>query len=171
MQIGYVDKKGCLRAGVGNIGERKFDSEWNLLTKDEGVVNKGVVELEMHRKPGRFLLEPVFEKGKGTLYVTDKRLVFLLTPTYYRAFQDCVPFTMPYGMKRMREARELKKRGWKEFVEIAVSEIKEVKAYRGYIGMHLRRNRLPGDKGRVPYSMVLQPKKKAAPLLGDLLQK
>ena len=169
MQIGYVDRKGYLKAGIGNVGEKKFDSECNLVAKnDEEWVNKGKLELSLNRQEGRFTSKAIVERGKGTLYVTHKRLVFLLEPTYYRAAQDLIPLSLPYGMKRMREAKELKKRGWKEFLEIDVSEITEVRAYLGRVGMTLRGNRLPTDRGRVKYWAALFPKKKAVALLGDL---
>ena len=159
---------GRFRSPFSEQWERVFDQKLNVMVREgEWLIRKGILEMQVLRKEGIILGELIFERGKGTLYVTNRRIAFLLTPTYMRAAQDLIPMTLLHGIERIEEARELKKRKWKEFVEVELSDVADVTPGWGCAVLRLHDNRLPIDTKPTKYQVTLMPKKKALALLGS----
>lgn len=70
-------------------------------------------------------------KEKGTLYITDQRLVFIRTPDpwlYYKTYST--PFALPEGISGAMKARDLKSMGLKVFAEIPLQDVKSFKSHK-----------------------------------------
>lgn len=78
-------------------------------------------------------------KEKGTIYITDKRLVFIRTPDpwlYYKTYST--PFALAEGIAGGLYSRDLKKLGLKVFAEIPYREVKSFKSHKKGKWMELR---------------------------------
>ena len=170
MRISYVTSKGCVIRPTGEVGERMFDPKWNLMTGEgEWMTKRGRVNLSFHRFK-RVIGNALVEEGAGELYRTNQRIVFVREPSYTRAMDDLFSLGLPYGVKRVRDARRLKKRGWKEFFEVPVSEMRKVKRFFACVEIALPHNLSPDDKGDIRYVIRLKPRQTAVELLGTLVE-
>lgn len=80
-------------------------------------------------------------KEKGTLYVTNKRLVFIREPDphlYYKTYSD--PFSLPEGLAGSRYANSIRKLGLRIYAEISFDEVTSLKSHpKGkWIEIHLK---------------------------------
>ncbi|MEE8183055.1 MAG: hypothetical protein V3T94_02770 [Thermoplasmata archaeon] len=169
MIAGFVDEEGYLRVASSGGGERRFDSDWNLIIEEnEWLIKSGSLEVAAHRREGKVLWDTILEKGFGTLYRTNRRLVFDLKPAYSRAMSDFTPFSIPDTAMRVSEARQLKKLGWKWFLEIDLKEVTSVEVLRWGLRVSLLDNLWPGDQGSVKYQLEVAPREEALALLGSV---
>lgn len=86
-------------------------------------------------------------KEKGTLYLTDKRLVFIRTPDpwlYYKTYGT--PLGLSEGIPGAMKARDLRKLGLRVFAEIPYREVIAFKSHKKGKWIELRLE----DQDRVP---------------------
>jgi len=167
--VGFIDEEGFLKVVTSGGGRRRFDSDWNLIIEEnEWLVDSGSLKVAAHRREGKVLWDPIFNAEFGRLHRTNRRLVFDMKPTYSRAMSDFTPFSIPDTVMRVSEARQLKKLGWKWFLEIALDEISSVAIHRWGLRVSLLDNRWPEDQGSVKYQLEISPKKEALALLGSI---
>lgn len=78
-------------------------------------------------------------KEKGTIYITDRRLVFIRGPDpwlYLKTYSD--PFSLPEGLTGSMYAGNLKKLGLKVFAEIPYNEVSSFRSHKNGKWMELR---------------------------------
>ncbi len=96
-------------------------------------------------------------KEKGTLYLTDTRLIFIRTPDpalYLKTYGD--PLSLSEGVSGSLKARDLKALGLKVFAELPYQEVRSFKSHRRGKWMELRLD----DEQGIPIRMNLVRRKK-----------
>jgi len=62
--------------------------------------------------------------GKGSVFVTDKRLVFVRVPNPFETLkQDSTPYALPTGMAKSMRAKWILQAGGKEYCEVRYEDI------------------------------------------------
>ncbi len=123
---------------VGDIGglDDIYDNSGKLILKQGEQVLRKVENDNIDVYRGKFGLTARtllgHTKEKGTLYLTDRRLVFIRNPDPWLAFQTYgTPFELATGLGKARYARDLKSLGLRSFVEISYSEVRSFRSKKG----------------------------------------
>jgi hypothetical protein len=167
--VGYIDEEGYAYVDENNklkpIKRRIFnESEDIILENSEIIVDKGYIGpsifISKTVKDKMTGTSMVFERGDtGRLYRTNKRLIGVRSPSAYSKIRYG---GSPFAYIDAIEARDMKKKGAKEFFELSLVEIREIKK-----GIYGRRAFCIQLKG-IEYHLWFSPKKNK--LLRNLLE-
>ena len=120
VRIGNIDGKGKI---YDDRGELILNNGEQILYKND---EKRCVDVWKGWKPSsgnNLLFNSTAEIG--TTYITNQRMIHIRTPDPYRKAKDeLTPLGVPSAIPKMMKAKELLKRGGKEYCEIYFSEIK-----------------------------------------------
>ncbi len=125
-----------MRVGdLGGLGDIYDDSGELVLEEGERVLRK-VENDDIHAWEGKHVLTGKillgYSREKGTLYLTDRRLVFIRTPDAWLAFKTHgTPLELAAGVSNARRSRDLQKLGLRIFLELYYSEIRSFKSKTG----------------------------------------
>ena len=120
MIVGYLSKDGKIydKNGVF-VGEFSLEGE-NIIERDEKFYLGGLV-----KRTGKITVKSIFEKGYCELILTNKRLLFIREIKFMEK-ASLHPFFLT-ALAEGLKARELRKMGLKEYLEISLKEIKYTK--------------------------------------------
>ncbi len=123
---------------MGDLGglEEIYDEEGRLMLKEDEEILRKVdndninVWKGKHGLTGKTLLG--YSKEKGTMYLTDRRLVFIRTPDPWLALKTHgTPLELAGGITGSLYAKDLKRLGLRHFVELYYSEVVTYKSKKG----------------------------------------
>ena len=120
MIAGYMSNDGKIYDKNGNfIKEYSLEGE-NIIERDEKFYLGGLV-----KRTGRITVKSIFEKGYCEVILTDKRLLFIREIKFMEK-ASLHPFFLT-ALAEGLKARELRRMGLKEYLEIPLTEIKYTK--------------------------------------------
>lgn len=121
MRIGNLSGLGSVYDHDGNPILREGEEVHRTVTDDNVLVAKGKSRLHSET-----LLD--ITKEKGTLYVTENRLIFLRTPDEWKKFMTYGNIIgMDLAFSESSYARELKAKGGMEYLELHYNEVESFK--------------------------------------------
>ena len=108
MIMGHVDGNGnILDQDYLPTGRNILSEEGELvLEKNEELISKEELDCGIDTKWSNFMTTSIYEGGKGILYMTSKRLVFIRKPSLWRSFSQLNPFTAPSVIPEMAKQRD-----------------------------------------------------------------
>lgn len=144
MRVGNLSGLGAVYDTEGNPILQDGEEVLREVARDNLLVRKGKSRLF-----GDTLLD--FTKEKGTLYLTNRRLIFLRTPDEWKKFRTYGHITsMDLAFSEASYARELKAKGGMEYVELPYTDVESFKAKKGkWADLHLC------DEDGVPLRVML----------------
>jgi hypothetical protein len=94
------------------------------------------------------------EPGNGTLYLTDRRIVFTRKPDPWSAGEGLmIPATFALGVGEVLRTRHIVKHGGYEFLEICLDDIAFYRRWNGHVWLLLRLNGRP-YRSEIPYELL-----------------
>ncbi len=142
---------------VGNIGGlgSVYDHNGNpILHENEDIVREiSEDNILVLKGEGRLRSKTLLDttKERGTLYLTDRRLIFLRRPDEWKKFYTYGnPFGMDVAFSEASYARELEKAGGMEYLELDYGEVKSFKSKKAkWADLHLQ------DRDGIPIRVML----------------